>query len=125
MCFDQNASTLRQMALARMLVIVSTIFILTSSPTVVLSITRSVVYDFFINRRYTNIFLLSHLIYLELGMVNSSGVNFFVYVLRSSRFRQELARLMCFRILKHEKGGLKKANTMETGTAAVTCSETL
>ena len=66
--FQQNASTLRQMALARMLVIVSTIFILTSSPIVALSITTSIVYDFFINRRYTNIFLACHLVYMELGM---------------------------------------------------------
>ena len=90
------------MALARMLVIVSTIFILTASPIVALSITRSVVYDYFINRHYNNIFLLSYATYLELGMINSSGINFFVYVLRSSRFRQELARFACFRFLNHK-----------------------
>ena len=71
--FQQQASTLRQMALARMLVIVSTIFILTASPVVALSITTSVVYDFFINRRYTNIFLACHLVLMELGMINSGG----------------------------------------------------
>ena len=96
------------MALAKMLVIVSTIFILTSSPIVVLGITKSIVNDFFINRRYNNIFLLSHSIYLELGMINCSGVNFVVYVLRSSRFRQELARFVCFGFLTHKKTGLKK-----------------
>ena len=96
------------MALARMLVIVSIIYILASSPIVVLSITRSVVDEFFINRRYNNIFSLSHLIHLELGMINSSGINFFVYIVRSSRFRQELSRLVCFRFLRHKKAGLKK-----------------
>ena len=102
--FKQNAATLRHMALARMLVIVSTIFIVTASLIVALSIARSTVYDFFIDRPYTNIFLLCHTIYLELGMVNSSGVNLFVYVLRSSRFRQELATFACFRFLKRKKG---------------------
>ena len=116
------------MALARMLVIVSTIFILTASPIVALSITTTIVYDFFINRRYTNIFMLSHAIYLELGMVNSSGINFFVYVLRSSRFRQELATFVCFRFLKHKKAGQRKedvtVSTVTSGTLTVSRSET-
>ena len=108
------------MALARMLVIVSFIFILTSSPIVALSITRIVVYDFFINRRYTNIFLLCHTIYLELGMINSSGINFFVYVLRSSRFRQELSKLMIFRFLNRKKASLKtEAVTLKTTATGV------
>ena len=117
------------MALARMLVIVSTIFILTSSPIVALSITQSIVDDFFINRRYTNVFILSHGIYLELGMINCSGVNFFVYILRSSRFREELARFVCFGFLKNKKARLKKegvtVDTTATGTSAVINSETL
>ena len=106
------------MALARMLVIVSTIFIVTASPIVALSITRSTVYNFFIDRRYTNIFLLCHTIYLELGMVNSSGINFIVYVLRSSKFRQELATFACFRFLKRKKAEVKKEDetTMNTKT---------
>ena len=116
----QNAVTLRQVALARMLVIVSTIFIVTASPIVALSIARSMVYDFFVKRRYTNIFLLSHTIYLELGMLNSSGINFVVYVLRSSRFRQELARFVCFRFLKRKKAEVKKEGetTVNTKTGA-------
>ena len=119
----QNAATLRQMALARMLVIVSTIFILTASPIVALSITTTIVYDFFIYRSYTNIYLLCYLVYLELGMINSSGINFFVYVLRSSRFRQELATFACFRFLKHEKAGVNKKDvtvkTTTTGASSV------
>ena len=91
-----STSTLRQMALARMLVIVSTIYILTASPIVALSIARSTVYDLFIYRSYNIRFcfvLLSHAIYLQFGMLNSSGVNFFVYVLRSSWIRQEKQHL--------------------------------
>ena len=107
------------MALSKMLVIVSFIFILTASPIVVLSITRIIVNDFFINRRYNNIFLLSHAIYLELGMINSSGVNFFVYVLRSSRFRQELATFACFGFLKHNRGAVKRESVTATVTTGV------
>ena len=117
------------MALARMLVIVSTIYILTASPIVVLSITTTIVYDFFVSRRYTNIFLLCYIIYLELGLINSSGINFFVYVLRSSRFRQELARYSCFRFLKPKKAEVNKegvsVNTMTTGSSAVSSVDTL
>ena len=132
------------MALARMLVIVSTIFILTSLPIVILGITQSIVDDFFINHRYNNIFLLCHAIHMELGMINCSGINFFVYVLRSSRFRQELARLSCFGFLKLKKTELKKAGvttkklkktelkeegvtmkTAKTGVSALCGSETL
>ena len=111
-----------------MLVIVSIIFIFASSPIVAISITRNIVYDFFINRRYTNIFLVVHAIALELSFLNSSGTNFFVFVLRSSRFRQELSRFVCFRFLKPKKAGLKKegvsVNTVATGSSAVYSSET-
>ena len=119
------------MALARMLVIVSFIFIITSSPIVALSITQFIVYDFFFHRRYTNIFLLCHLLNFELGLINSSGINFFVYVLRSSRFRQELATFVCFRFLKRKtkEEGLKTeiatVNTTTTGATVPFSSETL
>ena len=110
------------MALARMLVIVSAIFILTASPIVPLGIAPNIEYDFFINRRYNNVFLLSHATFMEMGMINSSGVNFFVYATRSSRFRQELARIVCFRFLKDQKAGLKKdgktVDTVTTGALA-------
>ena len=51
-------------------------------------------------------------------MLNSSGVNFVVYVLRSSRFRQELATFACFRFLKRKKAEVKKEDetTMNTKT---------
>ena len=110
------------MALARMLVIVSTIYILAASPVVALSVTTTIVYDFFIYRRYTNIYLLCYLVYLELGMINSSGINFFAYVLRSSRFRQELATFACFRFLTHEKARVNKKDvTVKTTTTGASC----
>ena len=60
-------------------------------------------------------------------MVNSSGINFIVYVLRSSKFRQELATFACFRFLKRKKAELKKegvaVNTETTGSSAVSRSE--
>ena len=62
-------------------------------------------------------------------MVNSSGINFIVYVLRSSRCRQELATFACFRFLKRKGAELKKegvsVNTKTTGSSAVSSSETL
>ena len=62
-------------------------------------------------------------------MLNSSGVDFFVYVLRSSRFRQELPIFACFRFLKRKRAELKKegvtVNTKTTGAWAVFSSETL
>ena len=106
-----------------MLVIVSIVFILTSSPIVALSITQSIVDDFFMNRRYTNIYRASHTIYTELGMINCGGVNFFIYILRSSRFRQELSRFVCFGFLKPKQTGLKKevetVSTVAPGGSAV------
>ena len=114
-----------------MLVIVSSVFILTSSPLVALSITRYAVYDFFISRRFNNILLLSHTVYLQLSMINCSGVNFLVYVLRSSRFRQELAKFLCFGFLKPGKqAGVRKGegvsvSTVTTGTLDAYSSGTL
>ena len=58
---------------------------------IALGIAGVIMYNVFIDRRYTVIFLIYHAIHLELGIINSSGFNFFVYALRSSRFRQELA----------------------------------
>ena len=89
-----SVMTRQQVALVKMLVIVSTIFILTSCPFVALSITNLAEPQFALNRRYTNTYLLTHALHMTLGMLNSS-INFFVYVLRSSKFREELKRLPC------------------------------
>nr|KAG5702693.1 hypothetical protein BaRGS_013330 [Batillaria attramentaria] len=76
-----------QAALGKLLVIVSLIYIVTSTPHVVVGIVRSIVSDFSLHGRYANIFVASHVLYLTLGCLNST-VNFFVYVTRSSKFRR-------------------------------------
>nr|KAG5693116.1 hypothetical protein BaRGS_014066 [Batillaria attramentaria] len=82
----------RQVALAKMLVVVSCVYILTAAPNLALGLSRLTVPGFLPSERFANIFLASHLLYLVLAMFNSS-VYFFIYVTRSSRFRLELYRL--------------------------------
>ena len=90
---SSSSSHVREVALVKMLVVVSLIYITSSAPNVALGMTRLLVPEFVANRRYANIFLASDLSSLILGQVNSS-VNFFVYLARSSRFRQELRGLL-------------------------------
>ena len=90
---SSSSSDVREVALVKMLVVVSLIYIISSAPNVALGMTRLLVAEFFHTRRYANIFLASHLFYLVVAQANSS-VNFFVYLARSSRFRQELHRLL-------------------------------
>ena len=90
---SSSSSDVREVALVKMLVVVSLIYIITAAPNVVLGLTRLLVPNFLPSRKYANIFLASHLMYLVLTQVNSS-VNFFVYLARSSRFRQELRHLL-------------------------------
>ena len=87
-----NADTRKEHRLVVMLVTVSCLFIVTASPNIALGLARSLVHNFWFTRRYANFFLATHAWYLGLGALNSS-VNFFIYVLRSSRFRQELREL--------------------------------
>ena len=86
-----------------MLVTVNCVFIITASPNIALGLTRSLVYDFWLTSRYANIFLAAHGWLLGLGVLNSS-INFFVYVFRSSRFRQELRGLPLFGLCVDRKG---------------------
>ena len=90
---SSSSSDAREVALVKMLVVVSLIYIITAAPNVVLGLTRLLVPEFLHTRKYANIFLASHLMYLVLAQANSS-VNFFVYLARSSRFRQELRQLL-------------------------------
>nr|KAG5712161.1 hypothetical protein BaRGS_014511 [Batillaria attramentaria] len=87
-----SAISKRQIALAKMLVVVSCVYILTAAPNLALGLSRLTVPGFLPSDRFANIFLASHLLYLMLAMFNSS-VNFFIYVSRSSRYRKELRRL--------------------------------
>ena len=87
--------TRKERGLVTMLVTVNCVFIITASPNIALGLTRSLVYDFWLTRRYANIYMAAHGWLLGLGVLNSS-INFFVYVVRSSRFRQELRGLPLF-----------------------------
>ena len=98
--------TRKERGLVTMLVTVNCVFIITASPNIALGLTRSLVYDFWLTRRYANIFLAAHGWLLGLGVLNSS-INFFVYVFRSSRFRQELRGLPLFGLCVARK---KKTN---------------
>lgn len=95
---QENSATSRQLTLVKTLVIVSCIFIFTSSPIVAFSTSSLLEPEFFINRRYNNLFYVSYLLYATLCLINSS-INFFVYVHRSSRYREELRALPAFRSL--------------------------
>ena len=113
---SSSSSDVREVALVKMLVVVSLIYIISSAPNVALGMTRLLVPEFVANRRYANIFLASHLLSLILGQVNSS-VNFFVYLARSSRFRQELRGLL-------DRYGIKWVNTESSRTLQDTTTTT-
>ena len=113
---SSSSSDVREVALVKMLVVVSLIYITSSAPSVALGMTRLLVPEFVANRRYANIFLASHLLSLILGQVNSS-VNFFVYLARSSRFRQELRGLL-------DRYGMKWVNTESSRTLQDTTTTT-
>ena len=113
---SRSSSDVREVALVKMLVVVSLIYIISSAPNVALGMTRLLVPEFVANRRYANIFLASHLLSLILGQLNSS-VNFFVYLARSSRFRQELRGLL-------HRYGIKWVNTESARTLQDTTTTT-
>ncbi|XP_025101169.1 probable G-protein coupled receptor 32 [Pomacea canaliculata] len=88
-----SSSTARQTLLVKMLVAVSCIYILLTSPNIALGITRSVVAEFAVDRSYAYLFLATHGVYLEMCMLNSS-ISFFVYFTLSSRFRRTLYNMI-------------------------------
>ena len=90
---SSSSSDVREVALVKMLVVVSLIYIITAAPNLALGLTKLLVPEFRHTNRYAIIFVASHFMYLVLAQANSS-VNFFVYLARSSRFRQELRRLI-------------------------------
>ncbi|KAL8568174.1 hypothetical protein ACOMHN_027697 [Nucella lapillus] len=90
---SEGSTDRQQVKLVKMPVVVSCIYIVTAAPNVALGLARSLVPEFRHTRRYANIFLASHLMYLILAMANSS-INFFVYVTMSSRFRTHLVAML-------------------------------
>ena len=113
---SSSSSDVREVALVKMLVVVSLIYIITAAPNVALGMTKLMVPEFLHTRKYANIFLASHLMYLVLAQANSS-VNFFVYLARSSRFRQELRGLL-------HRYGIKWVNTESARTLQDTTMST-
>ena len=122
---SSSSSDVREVALVKMLVVVSLIYIITAAPNVALGLTKLLVPDFLPSRKYANIFLASHLSYLVLAEVNSS-VNFFVYLARSSRFRQELHRLLRLRQIQQAiaEGSHRLTDTAMTTADGPSISET-
>ena len=106
-----------------MLVTVNCVFIITASPNIALGLTRSLVYDFWLTRRYANIYMAAHGWLLGLGVLNSS-INFFVYVFRSSRFRQELRGLPLFGLCVARKGKKPNASYLSASITNVTLTDT-
>lgn len=84
----------RQVALTRMLVLVSGVFIASKVPFVVMILARNLVSDFSTTGRYYNLYMTTFILVYYLPYANSA-VNFFVYVSRSARFRQDLRAIMC------------------------------
>ena len=115
--------TRKERGLVTMLVTVNCVFIITASPNIALGLTRSLVYDFWLTRRYANIYMAAHGWFLGLCVLNSS-INFFVYVFRSSRFRQELRGLPLFGLCVARK---KKpsASYLSASTTSVALTDTV
>ena len=122
---SSSSSDVREVALVKMLVVVSLIYIISSAPNIGLGMTKLLVPDFLPSRKYANIFLASHLSSLVLAEVNSS-VNFFVYLARSSRFRQVLNRLLRLRQIPRAKaeGSHRLTDTAMTTADGPSIAET-
>lgn len=82
-----------QRAVGRMLVVLSSVYIITASPNILLILACLLVEDLSYEGRFVNIFEASFCACRVLSVVNSSA-NFFVYLSRSARFRQELRSLV-------------------------------
>nr|KAG5712026.1 hypothetical protein BaRGS_020752 [Batillaria attramentaria] len=86
---ESGGFTGRQRALVKMLVIVSLVYIITAAPNIILGIAGLTVPGFESSGRYANLFLTARLWPGTLAMLNSS-VNFFIYMSRSSKYREQL-----------------------------------
>ncbi|KAK7102270.1 probable G-protein coupled receptor frpr-1 [Littorina saxatilis] len=101
----------RQTSLTRMLVLLSCVYIFFAAPLVAFTLMRLALPDYSPWGRYSNFFLATHNIGTVCSEINSS-VNFFVYYTRSSRFRQVLAGLYCWkRVAKSADSKTLKSET--------------
>ncbi|PVD28724.1 hypothetical protein C0Q70_11318 [Pomacea canaliculata] len=81
------ANQSRQLALTRMLITVSCAYIVSMVPFVMIFLTRLFVQDFSLNGRNSNLYLLCSMI-VNLFPLAHGSVNLFIYLWRSSRYRQ-------------------------------------
>nr|KAG5688565.1 hypothetical protein BaRGS_002780 [Batillaria attramentaria] len=108
-----NHSQLQQMALTKMLVILSCVFMACSAPMTAHSIVRLLVRDFATFGRYSNLFSSATEICLLISLINS-GMNFFVYYNRSSRFKVDVRALF---LCCHDNTSSAAKSGAETATA--------
>nr|KAG5713991.1 hypothetical protein BaRGS_020319 [Batillaria attramentaria] len=94
-----DVNSRRQRALAKMLVIISCIYVLTSAPNVAMGLATLIVPGFSAAGQFSNIFLATRLFPGMFAMLNSS-INFFVYVTRSSKYREELRAMFSCKVPK-------------------------
>lgn len=86
--------TARQMALTRVLVLHSCIYIACSAPLAMLTLTSMIVAEFTVYSRYSNLFLLT---YSSVGVISAlqSSLNFVLYYTFSSRYKHALGEVCC------------------------------
>ncbi|XP_025097625.1 uncharacterized protein LOC112565937 [Pomacea canaliculata] len=85
---SSSSNSSQQVALTKMLVVVSCVYFATSVPYVVFIVVGVAIDDFDLGGRYQNSFLVCGILVIVLSMVRSS-CNIFVYFHQSSRFRRE------------------------------------
>ncbi|XP_025104675.1 uncharacterized protein LOC112570464 [Pomacea canaliculata] len=92
-----------QAVVIKMLVAVSSIYILCTAPTIILALMRFTIPEFREDGRYSNLFLITHYIF-TLPLMLHLSISFFIYSNMSSRFRLELQTLcLCLKPVKPSK----------------------
>ena len=91
---SNSGAQTQQTALTKMLVVVCCIYVICSTPGCIMSLIRRIEPEYGAADRYANIFYLTHRLASFVFSATNSSVNFFVFFVRSSRFRQEL-RCVC------------------------------
>lgn len=79
----------QQMALTKMLVLASCVYIVSMAPMVFITIARLIVEEFSSYGTYSRLYMICNTAASGLPVINSS-VNFFIYYCRSSRYKDEL-----------------------------------
>ncbi|XP_025105710.1 uncharacterized protein LOC112571113 [Pomacea canaliculata] len=99
-----------QAVLMRMLVVVSSLYILCTAPNIILALSRFIEPEFRAGGRYSNFFMATHAI-SQLPVMFNSSVNFFVFAKMSSRFQYVLKTLcLCMRTSVSSRSSLGTIN---------------